>query len=360
MRQPSPSFASARPATAARCPLSRRRCLGRLGALGLALAALGLGVDCGLVPARELGTAKVPRVGYLSLVAGGGPLPLVRAFSQGLRDRGLVEGQNVIIDARFPDQVDQLRDAAAELVKARAAVIVAVGGPAISAAREATSTIPIVMTPSSDPVASGFVASLGRPGGNITGLSSISPQLVGKRLELLQEVVPGLSRVGVVWNAVNPDAARELRQTQSAAAASGLELHSLEVRTPNDIPGAFNMAARDAVEALLTLGDPLMESSAQRIAILAGRSRLPAMYPSREYVDAGGLVAYGPNLPDLYRRAAVYVDKILKGASASSLPVEQPTQLDLIVNLQAASSLGITIPRTVLLQADDVIPVLAR
>ena len=341
--------------------VSRRQWLRHLGLLGLWLAGSGLVGSCrGLVPTQEFRTTRVPRVGYLSLVAGGGPLPLVRAFSQGLRDRGLVEGQNVVIDARFPDQVEQLRDVAAELVKARADVIVAVGGPAISAARATTSTIPIVMTPSSDPVASGFVASLGRPGGNITGLSSISPQLVGKRLELLQEIVPGLTRVGVLWNAVNPDTARELHQTQSAATQAGLALHTLEVRSPNDIPGAFDTAARDAVEALLTLGDPLMESSAQRIALLAARNRLPAMYPSREYVDAGGLVAYGPNLPDLYRRAAVYVDKILKGASAASLPVEQPTQLDLIVNLQAASSLGIAMPRTVLLQADDVIPVLSR
>ena len=166
--------------------------------------------------------------------------------------------------------------------------------------------------------------------------------------------------MGVLWNAVNPDAALEFRQTQSAAAGSGLQLQSLEVRDPSDIPGVFEVAARERVEALITLGDPLMESSAQRIAVLAARSRLPAMYPSREYVDAGGLVAYGPSLPDLSRRAAVYVDKILKGARAANLPVEQPTQLDLIINLQAANSLGFTIPRTILLQADDVIPVISR
>jgi putative ABC transport system substrate-binding protein len=336
--------------------------LRRLGGVGVGLWVVGLGLagGCELLPSQERGATKVPRVGYLALVAGGGPLPLFRAFSQGLRERGLIEGRNVVIDARFPDRAEQLRDVADDLVRSKVDVIVAVGGPAISAAKETTSTIPIVMTPSSDPVASGFVASLGRPGGNVTGLSSISPQLVGKRLELLQEVVPGVSRIGVLWNAVNPDAEREFRQTQSAAAESGLQLQSLEVRDPSDIPLAFEAATRGGVQALLTLGDPLMESSAQRIAILAARGRFPAMYPSREYVDAGGLVAYGPNLPDLYRRAAVYVEKILNGARAANLPVEQPTQLDLIINLQAASALGFAIPRAVLIQADDVIPVIAR
>ena len=360
MRQRVPSPARARSGPLAGRRIQRRQFLRSLGQMGLGVAGLGLLGGCGLLPSQERAAARVPRVGYLSLVAGGGPLPLFRAFSQGLRERGFIEGRNVVIDARFPDRADQLRDIAADLVKSRAEVIVAVGGPAIGAAQEATSTIPIVMTPSSDPVASGFVASLGRPGGNVTGLSSISPRLFGKRLELLQEVVAGVSQVGVLWNAANPDAALEFRQTQSAAAEAGLQLQSLEVRDPGDLPGAFELAARRRVAALMTLADPLMESSAQRIAGLAARSRLPAMYPSREYVDAGGLVAYGPNLPDLYRRAAMYVDKLLQGARAANLPVEQPTQLDLVVNLQTASSLGITIPRTVLLWADDVIPVIAR
>jgi ABC-type uncharacterized transport system substrate-binding protein len=349
-----------RPEPVAAGRASRRRFFRSLGRTGLGIVGLGVLAGCGQSPFQERAAAKVPRVGYLSLVAGGGPLPLFRAFSRGLRERGLIEGRNVTLDARFPDRSDQLRDIAADLVGLRSDVIVAVGGPAISAAKEVTSRIPIVMTPGSDPVASGFVASLGRPGGNITGLSSISPHLVGKRLELLQAVAPGLSRVGVLWNGVNPDAALELRQTQSAAAESHLELQSLEVRDPGDLAGVFESATRTGIEALLTLGDPLMDSSAQRIAILAARSHLPAMYPSREYVDAGGLVAYGPNLPDLYRRAAAYVDKLLHGANAASLPVEQPTQLDLTLNLQAASSLGITIPRTVLLQADDVIPAISR
>jgi putative ABC transport system substrate-binding protein len=312
------------------------------------------------VPPQERGAATVPRVGYLSLVAGGGPLPLFRAFAQALRERGLIEGRDVIIDARFPDGAEQLRASAADLVKAKADIIVAVGGPAISAAKEATSTIPIVMTPSSDPVASGFVASLGRPGGNITGLSSISPRLFAKRLELLQEVVPGSAQVGVLWNALNPDAGLEFKQTQAAATEAGLGFESLEVRDPNSILRAFQLAARRGVPALLTLGDPLMDSAAKTITVLAARSRLPAMYPSREYVDAGGLVAYGPSLPDLYRRAALYVDKLLRGASAASLPVEQPTQLDLVVNLQAANALGLTVPKTILRWADDVIPVIAR
>jgi putative ABC transport system substrate-binding protein len=340
--------------------MHRRRLLSRLASIGACLAGLDLLAGCGVFPVRDEGATRLPYIGYLALVAGGGPLPLFRAFSQGLRERGLIEGRNVVLDARFPGSPDQLHELAAELVRLGADVIVAVGGPAISAAKVETSTIPIVMTPSSDPVASGFVASLGHPGGNITGLSSISPQLAGKRLELLQEVVPNCARVGVLWNGANPDSSLEFSQTRTAAAESGLQLLSLAVRDPGDFPSLFEAAGRASVQALLTLGDPLMESSAQRIAGLASRSRLPAMYPSREYVDAGGLVAYGPNLPDLYRRAAVYVDKILKGAKAADLPVEQPIQLDLIVNLQAATSLGFAIPKTILLQADDVIPALSR
>ena len=298
--------------------------------------------------------AKVPRVGFLCPRAKPGP-PLV-ALQQALRELGYVEGQNIVIETRFAaERPERLHDLAAELVRLKVDVIVPMDPPALRAAKQASSTIPIVMTNTADPVGTGLVASLARPGGNITGLTLLSRELAGKRLELLKEVIPGISWVGVFWNPVEPDDAVEWRETQLAARALGLQLQSLEVRGPDDVEKALSAITKGRADALILLGLGHLSPDRKRIIEFAATNRLPAMGALRHFVVAGGFMAYGPNYEELYGRAAVYVDKILKGAKPADLPVEQPTRFELVINLKTAKALGLTIPQSVLFRADHVI-----
>ena len=301
--------------------------------------------------------AKIHRIGILwfgSPVVGSSPL--LDAFRQGLHDLGYVEGQNIIIESRHAAmRAGQLPDLAANLVLFKVDVIVAVGDPAIDAARHATSTIPIVMVASDDPVGSGLVASLARPGGNLTGLSALSPELSGKRLELLREAIPGASRVAVLVNPADPAKAFDVRDIQTTAQALGVQLQTMEVRGPDEFEGAFAAMTREHAEALLVLGDPLTLTYRIRIVDLVAKNRLPAMYDLREFVEAGGLMAYGPSLPDLFKRAAYYVDRILKGARPGDLPVEQPVKFELVINLKTTKTLGLSLPPSLLFQANEVI-----
>jgi putative ABC transport system substrate-binding protein len=297
---------------------------------------------------------QVYRIGYLGTAP-----PLAHrwdAFLDGLRERGYIEGRNLVFERRFSEgKAERFPEFADELVRLRVDCIIVPTTPAALAAKHATQTIPIVMPTAIDPVGAGLVESLARPGGNVTGLSLISPDLVGKRLELLKDVVPGLSRVVVLWNAANPTNVAAWQETQAAARALGLLLHSQEVRGPQDLDGAFALMAEARPEALLVLGDALTGMHRQQIAEFATQRHLPSMFAERESVVAGGLMSYGPSLPDLYRRAATYVDKILKGAKPADLPVEQPMTFELVINLKTAQTLGLTIPPIVLFRADEVI-----
>jgi putative ABC transport system substrate-binding protein len=299
--------------------------------------------------ARAQQPARMPRIGVL--------VPPIRqdAIRQGLRDLGYVEGRNMLIEYRPADPPDQLPGFAAELVALKVDVIIAGGSQAVLAAQQATKTIPIVMGASSDPVGTGFVASLARPGGNITGQSLLSPELSGKRLELLKEVVAGLSVVAVLWNPDDPPAALSLRETQIAADTLGIKIESVMVRAPDDFDGAFSSAVKAHPQALIALPAPLMTIHAGRIADLALRDMLPSIALNSEFPQAGFLMSYGPNTQDLYRRATVYVDKILKGARPADLPVEQPTKFELVINLKTAKALGLTVPTSLLARADEVI-----
>ena len=324
---------------------------GRLRLLSLALALL---VAPHIAHAQQ--PKKMPRIGVLSPFSPTFGSALVEVFRQGLRDLRYVEGQNITFEYRWAEgKYDRLPSLAAELVRLDVDIIVATATPAIQAAQQATSTISIVMAISNDPVESGFVASLARPGGNVTGLSLQSQELSGKRLELLKEAIPKLSRVAVLWNASNPSHTLLRRETEAAARALGLRLQLLEVRGPTEFDGAFSAMTRDRARALAMLPDGFFRDQQRRILDLAAKSRLPAMYWSREFVDAGGLMAYGANIPDLFRRAATFVDKILKGAKPADLPVEQPTRFDLVLNLKTAKALGLTFPQSILIRADQVI-----
>ena len=278
------------------------------------------------------------------------------AFFQGLRARGYVEGQNLVVERRFMEgKVELLPQLAAELVRLNVGVIVAGGQPPPVAAKRATATIPIVMTNFSDPVGLGLVTSLSRPGGNITGLAFLTVELVGKQLQLLKEAVPRLSRVGLLTNPSNPGAARQRTGAETTARSLGLQLQVLEVQRPEELAGAFTAMTREHAGAVLLPGDSLFFHHGTQIADLALKSRLPALFTPREFAEAGGLLAYGADLGDVYRRAAVYVDKILKGARPGDLPIEQPTKFELIINLKTAKTLGLTIPPSLLQRADQVI-----
>ncbi|MGH7774911.1 MAG: ABC transporter substrate-binding protein [Candidatus Binatia bacterium] len=319
--------------------------------LSLLLILATLGTAAAIAAAQK--PAKVPRVGFLS---GGMQGPLHEAFREGLRGLGYIEGRNVAIEHRFAQgKEDRLHELAAELVRLKVDVIVTLSTLDALAAQQATRTIPIVMMISSDPVGTGLVASLARPGENITGLTTLSPELSGKRLELLKEAVRRLSRVAVLWNAANPDKALEFEQIQVAARSLGLQLQSLQVRGASDFQGAFRAATAKGAGALLALTDTLTITHQSQIADLAAKSRLPTIHEQREFVEAGGLMAYGPNHSDLSRRSAFYVDKILKGAKPSDLPVEQPMRFELVINLKTAKKIGLTIPPEVLVRADKVI-----
>jgi len=298
--------------------------------------------------------ARVPVVAYLSPTFARGRIFL--AFKQGLRELGWVEGQNISVESRWAENnYDRLPALAADLVRLKVDVIVTGGVPAIRAAQQATRTIPIVMGLVEDPVASGLVASLGRPGGNITGLSMMAPDLVGKQMELLKGVVPKVSRMALLWNPANPGNILQSREAESAARALEVQLQALDVRSPEEIAGAFAAMARERAGALVVLQDATLTNQARKIAEFAAEGRLPAMYARREHPDVGGLMSYGPSIPEMFRRAATFVDKILKGAKPADLPVEQPTKFELVINLKTAKALGLTIPQSILTRADEII-----
>jgi putative tryptophan/tyrosine transport system substrate-binding protein len=278
------------------------------------------------------------------------------AIRQGLRKLGYVEGKNILIEYRSADRIDALAAHAAEFVSLKVDVIVAGGSQAVRAAQQATRSIPIVMTSSSDPVGTGFVTSLARPGGNVTGNSLLSPELSGKRLELIREIVIGLSRAVTLYNPDDPPALLlSLKETEVAARQLGIEVVPAGARSPDDFEMAFNSAMSIDAGALLVLPAPLMTIHAGRIAELVRKNKLPVILNASEFPKAGGLMSYGANINDLIRRAAIYVDKILKGAKPADLPVEQPTKFELVINLRAAKAIGLTIPETFLLRADEVI-----
>jgi len=303
---------------------------------------------------------KVPQVGRLLSVGSptAGPDPSFAAFRQGLRELGYVEGQNVVIADRYAEgSQERLRDLAAELARLPVDVIVAEGAAAIRAAQHATRTIPIVMAATADPVGQGFVASLAHPGGNITGLSSLSAELPGKRLEILKETVPQSTRIAVLINAAHPYYASVMDNLTGAARALGLHLHVVEVRRVDELDTTFAALTRAGADAVLVIEEALLLNSerGQVVAALATQNRLPLMYSWREWVVAGCLMSYGPSRPDVLRRAATYVDKLLKGANPADLPVEQSTKFELVINLKTAKTLGITIPPSLLVLADEVI-----
>jgi putative ABC transport system substrate-binding protein len=302
--------------------------------------------------------AKIARIGYLRSSLGDNPHP-PEAFRQGLRDLGYVEGRNLVIEYREADgKAERLLARAAELVALKVDVIVASGTLAALAAKQATRTLPIVFSPAGDPVGSGLVTSLARPGGNVTGLSAFAPELVGKRLELLKQAVPGVGRVAVLWQ---PGAFGErtekdtLKRADVAARDLGVPLQFVEARGPADFARAFSDMTRARAGALTVLASNMFNSERRRLVDLAAEKRLPAVYSAREIVEAGGLMSYGPSLAELNRRAATYVDRILKGTKPADLPVEQPTKFELIINLKTAKALGLTIPQSVLARADEVI-----
>jgi putative ABC transport system substrate-binding protein len=298
----------------------------------------------------------VHRIGFLWNSSPSFTHHFLEAFRRGLHERGYVEGTHFTIESRYAEgNPDRLPGLAAELVGLQVAVIVTAGAQAIQAVKQATSTIPVVIAASSDPVEMGFVTSLARPGENLTGLSLSAPELSGKRLELLKEAVPAIAHVAVLANPANPNTVAQLRETQHAAQALQVQLHLVEVRSPHELDKAFSAIRNVPADALIVLLDPLFMSQRARLVELTATSRLPAMYGFREDVETGALMAYGPSFPDLFRRAATYVDKILKGAKPGDLPVEQPTKYELILNLKTAKELGITLPPTLLILADEVI-----
>ena len=322
--------------------------------LAVAVAVLLVGAS---IADAQPSAKTTPRIGYLDGASLSAVSVRIEAFRQGLRELGYVEGQNVAIEWRSAEgEADRLPRLAAELVRLKVDVIVTGGAGATRPARQATATIPIVMAQDSDPVESGFVASLARPGGNVTGLSTLHPAISVKRLEILKEVIPRLSRVAFFGTSTWSGNARGLSETEVAATALGMKLQYVDVSHREHFAMAFQTAAKGQAEAVIMLvWGPLINPRRKGVAELAVKSRLPTIYREREHVEAGGLVAYGPSIPDLFRRAATYVDRILKGAKPNDLPVEQPTKFELVINLQAAKALGLTIPRSVLLRADQVI-----
>jgi putative ABC transport system substrate-binding protein len=303
--------------------------------------------------------AKVVRIGWLAAnLAAAGPHPL-EAFRQGLRDLGYVEGRNLVIEYRDAEgRLERLPALAAELVALKVDVIVAGATVAALAAKQATRTLPIVFASAGDPVTDGLVTSLARPGGNVTGLSFLAPELVGKCLELLTQAVPGVSRVAVLWQPGVMVERRErdmLKAAEVAARALGVRPQFVEARGPADVDRAFSDMTRANAGALTVFGSVMFVNERRRLVDLAAKNRLPSVYQRRDFVDAGGLMAYGPNVADMYRRAATYVDKILKGTKPADLPVEQPTKFELVINLKTAKALGLTIPQSVLGRADHVV-----
>jgi putative ABC transport system substrate-binding protein len=318
------------------------------------IVGLTLGLLAAAPAAAAQQTRKVPQIGFLVFVSSEARY---RGFQQGLRELGYVEGQNIAIEFRSADgSLERLSDLADELVRLQVDVIVAGSTVGAKAAKRATSTIPIVMANVADPVGTGLVSSLARPGGNITGLSTMGQDLSGKRLELIKEVVPRLRRIGVLWYQDSPSSVAAFKGLKAAAQSLGVDVRSLGVRPPvPEIDKAFGTAINWRADALIALDDSLIFSNRTRIIALAARYRLPAVYGYREFPDAGGLMAYGPSRHDMYARAATFVDKILKGTKPADLPVEQPTRFELVINVKTAKALGITIPQSVLIRTDQVI-----
>ena len=297
-------------------------------------------------------TGRLYRIGYLNAGPNPPPVPLA-VFSDALRDLGWIEGKTFVLESRFADNhLDRLPELAAELVRLNVDVVVTSGTLAPLAVKRATSTIPIVMLSAGDPGGSGIVSNLGRPGGNITGSSLNSPELAGKRLQLLKEMLPGIATVAVLWNDANPYPARVFAETEAAGRTLGMRVLSLPVHDASGVPMALEAALRGGASGLITVEDPLTTGERPQIIDFAARHRLPAMYGFREFADEGGLVSYGTNLADLSRRGAQYVDKILKGAKPGDLPIEQPSKFELVINLKTAKALGLTIPQSVLLRAE--------
>jgi len=320
------------------------------------LATLTGGLLAAPLAAEGQQAGRVPRIGYLGTRT---PSDFgLDAFRQGLRELGWVEDQNIVIDYRFAEgKFDRLPDLAAELVRLKVDILVTHSTPGAAAGKNATETIPIVMIAVGDPVGLGLIASLARPGGNATGLSFsiVGLEIIGKQLELLKETVPKIRRMAILSNAANPTKPLAIRDVNVAARSLGVQLQLLEAGGPNEFDSAFAAMAKDRVGALLVVADSMFVFHRTRLSDLAARSRLPAVYGWREHVEAGGLMSYGPSLRDLFRRAATYVDKILKGAKPADLPVEQPTKFEVVINLRTAKALGLTIPQSLLLRADQVI-----
>jgi len=308
------------------------------------------------VPTEAQQPTKIARVGYLVGPSSAGSARY-EAFRQGLRELGYVEGKNIVIEWRSNEgNRERQRALVAELLRLKVDIIVAVGGGDVGIAKEATATIPIVMVQGGDPVGSGFVASLARPGGNITGLATLRPELSGKRLELLKEVAPKLSRVALFASSASPEHAQVLKEAELAAGTLAVKLQFLDIRSPKDFETSFQAALKARAEAILVrVRGPILSPYRKEFAELAVKNRLPAIYEGAEEVEAGGLMSYGVNFPDLYRRAATYVDKILKGTKPADIPVEQPTKFEFVINLKAAKQIGLTIPPNVLARADKII-----
>jgi putative ABC transport system substrate-binding protein len=325
----------------------------RFTRLATALALLLLAAP----PAAEAQQPKtVVRLGFLGSSTFERQRNLVAALQRALRDLGHVEGQNIVLEQRYAGgQFQKLPELAAELVRLKVDVLIVEGAPAAHAAKNATRAIPIVFTNAADPVGTGLVASLARPGGNITGLSDFNAGVVAKRLELLKEVVPAASRIAVLLNPANPTNPLQLKLTRAAASSLGVTLLAFEARRADDIDRAFVAIRTERPEALIVIGDPMLGSHRRRIVDLSAKSRLPAIYSTRPSVDDGGLMSYGTNFEHLYRRAATYVDKILKGANPGDLPIEQPTKFELVINLKTTKTLRLPIPQSLLLRADQVI-----
>ena len=320
---------------------------------GVALRAL-LFALC--LPVQAQQQKKVPRVGWLFSVSASSAADRVEAFRQGLRELGYVEGKNIVIEYRYAEsKLDRLPALAAEFVRLKVDVIVTSNQEPTRSAKTATVTIPIVMARDTDPIGNGFVASLARPGGNITGLSSMAPEISGKHVELLKEIVPRLSRLAVLGASNTPGNAQLIREIENAASAFRVTPQYLDVLTVKDIEPAFRAASKGRADAILVLGSGIYASHRKQVVDLTVKNRLPAIFRSREYMEDGGLMAYGVNPFDLDRRAATYVDKILKGAKPSDLPVEQPTKFEFIINLKTAKQIGLTIPPNILARADRVI-----
>jgi len=323
----------------------------------LRVAAVALAALVASAPAYPQQSTHVPLIGLVHPGPPEASARFIEAFRQGLQDLGYVDGRNIKIEVGWhaPERPDLLPSIASELVRSGPDVLVGPTTVQVLALKQATSTIPIVMIAPSDPVGTGLVESLARPGGNVTGTSLMSRDIMGKRLELLKEAVPKISRVSDLWNPANPSTQRDFRQIEAAAEALGIAIHSAQVRDPNEFVSAFSSITRAHADGLIVQADQLTWVHRKQIVDLALQSHLPSMFFIKEYVAAGGLMSYGANVADLYRRSATYIDKILKGARPADLPVEQPTTFELVINVKTAKALGITIPEAILLRADEVI-----